>query len=139
MVLSAFRIKQVSAWRNFNFDNDKLFDDNVSIIKRMEADLVDRGYLRRPSIYFDASVEAGLGREELRRLTKIALRFGAKVLEGGEALSSGRVTHVVAYDPEEHDAADVIEGERERRGGSRGGRRGRERKRRRLRGGAGVD
>ena len=105
MVLSAFRIKQVSAWRNFNFDNDKLFDDNVSIIKRMEADLVDRGYLRRPSIYFDASVEAGLGREELRRLTKIALRFGAKNLEGGEALSSERVTHVVAYDPEEHDAA----------------------------------
>jgi hypothetical protein len=128
MVLSAFRIKQVSAWRNFNFDNAKLFDDNVSIIKRMESDLIDRGYLRRPVIYFDSSVEAGLGREELRRLAKIALRFGAKVLEGAEALASGRVTHVVAYDPEEHDAPDVIEEERERemrererRGGEGGG------------------
>ncbi|KAL3811825.1 hypothetical protein ACHAXA_004252 [Cyclostephanos tholiformis] len=117
MVLSAFRIKQVSAWRNFNFDNAKLFDDNVAIIKRMESDLLDRGYLRRPVIFFDPSVERGLGKEELRRLVKIAVRFGAKVLEQEDALASGRVTHVIAYDPEEHDADDVIAEERERESG----------------------
>jgi hypothetical protein len=45
----------------------------------------------------------------------------------GGALASGRVTHVVAYDPEDHDAPNVFQEEskrerreRKRRGGERG-------------------
>lgn len=62
-------------------------------------------------IYFDATVEEGLGKGEVARLTKIAQRFGASV---ADAYPSSKVTHVVAYDPEEHDAKEVID-EEERR------------------------
>mmetsp|Transcript_16323 Transcript_16323/g.35271 ORF Transcript_16323/g.35271 Transcript_16323/m.35271 type:complete len:1272 (-) Transcript_16323:77-3892(-) len=113
-ILSAFRIKQISSWRNFNFDNPKLFDDNISIIKKMEGDLMDRGYLKRPVLYFDTTVEEGLGKGEVARLTKIAVRFGATVVDDVKEVSNGRVTHVVAYDPEEHDTKEVME-EEERR------------------------
>lgn len=113
-ILSAFRIKQISPWRNFNFDNPKLFDDNISIIKKMEGDLVDRGYLKRPVIYFDTTVEEKQGKAEVARLTKIATRFGAKVTDDPRDVRSGRVTHIVAFDPEEHDSKEVIE-EEERR------------------------
>lgn len=115
-ILSAFRIKQVSQWRNFNMDNPKLFDDNIAIIKKMEEDLRNRGYLSRPVIYFDTSGERmGCGAVgsskggEIQRLTKIALRFGARVVTDIKDMSE--VTHIVAYDPEEHDAAEVIEEE----------------------------
>lgn len=96
-------------------DNPKLFDDNISIIKKMEEDLRNRGYLRRPVIYFDTSVErmGGGGSSskggEIQRLTKIALRFGARVVTDNKDMSD--VTHIVAYDPEEHDATEVIEEE----------------------------
>ncbi len=38
----------------------------------------------------------------------------AAALEVGGVLASGRVTHMVTYDPEDHDAPNVIEEERER-------------------------
>ncbi|KAL9185896.1 hypothetical protein ACHAXT_003673 [Thalassiosira profunda] len=113
-ILSAFRIKRSAPWRNFNFDNPKLFDDNVAIIKKMEQDLVDRGFLKRPVIYFDASVAEGLGESEVQRLGKIAQRFGAKVVDDPAEVANGRVSHIVAYDGEEHDKKDVI-AEEERR------------------------
>ena len=80
----------------------------------MECDLIDRGYLKRPVIYFDATVSEGCGAAERARLAKIASRFGAIVTEDAGDVASGRVTHVVAYDPEEHDAREVVE-EEERR------------------------
>ncbi len=48
--------------------------------------------------------------EEVRRIS-IAAVFAA-TLEVGGALASGRVTHMVAYDPEDHDAPDIIKEER---------------------------
>eukprot|EP00804_Cyclotella_cryptica_P011665 CCRYP_019688-RB/>CCRYP_019688-RB protein AED:0.29 eAED:0.29 QI:590/1/1/1/1/1/4/570/502 len=110
-ILSAFRVKQSSPWRNFNFDNPKLYDDNIALLKRMERDLINAGYLKRPRIYFDKSVEIGCGTEEVRRLTKIAERFGASVTEDENEVATGRVTHLVVYDPEEHDGKEVLEEE----------------------------
>ncbi len=43
----------------------------------------------------------------------IAIFISAAVLEVGGALVLGRVTHVLAQDTEDHDAPDVIKGERE--------------------------
>ncbi len=43
-----------------------------------------------------------------------AILVSTATLEVGGAFASGRVTHVVAYDPEDHEAPDVIEEERER-------------------------
>ena len=80
----------------------------------MEGALVDRGFLKRPVLYFDATVEEGLGTGEVVRLTKIANRFGATVVEDAKEVLAGRVTHIIAYDPEEHDAKGVME-EEERR------------------------
>ncbi len=69
--------------------------------------------------------------EEVRRISIAAtILVSAAAFEVGGVLASGRVTHVVANDPEDHDAPDVIkkerererrERERERRGGERGG------------------
>ncbi len=67
--------------------------------------------------------------EEVRRiLIATTILVSATALEVGGVLVLGRVMHVVAYDPEDHDAPDVIEEERERerrererRGGERGG------------------
>jgi len=123
MIASAFRIKQISPWRNFNFDNPKLYNDNITIIKRIESDLALRGYLHRPVIYFDkGSIVRGLGIEEYKRLVSIALRFGAKIVDdyvpysasSSSNSSTSRVTHIVAYDPEEHDSQIQIEEEKER-------------------------
>ncbi len=51
----------------------------------------------------------------MRRISiAAAILVSAAALEVGGTLASGRVTHVVAYDPEDHDAPDVIEEERER-------------------------
>jgi hypothetical protein len=117
-----------------------LFDDNITIIKKMEADLINRGYLRRPVIYFDTSVERVVGAGataaagsaattgganssssskggEIQRLTKIAVRFGARVVT--DIKDMGDVTHIVAYDPEEHDTMEVME--EETKSGSGGG------------------
>ena len=80
----------------------------------MEVDLIDRGYLKRPVIYFDESIIEGMGKAEVTRLTKIAIKFGASVTEDVNDVASGKVTHIVAYDPEEHDTKEVIE-EEERR------------------------
>ncbi|KAL7522392.1 hypothetical protein ACHAWX_007062 [Stephanocyclus meneghinianus] len=110
-ILSAFRVKQSSPWRNFNFDNPKLYDDNVALLKRMERDLINAGYLKRPRIYFDKTVESGCGAEEARRLARIAERFGASVTEDESEVAAGKVTHLVVYDPEEHDGKDVLEEE----------------------------
>ena len=76
----------------------------------------------RPRIYFDESVGRGLGEGEVQRLETIVKRLGGTVVreEGGkEELSSGdtgggKVTHIVVYDPEEHDSKEVID-EEERR------------------------
>lgn len=114
-IFTAFRIKQTSPWRNFNFDNPKLFDDNIAILKKAESDLRDRGFLQRPVLYFDETVREGLGAGEVARLSKIAQRFGAAVVDDAkEVAGGGRATHIVAYDPEEHDALEVME-EEERR------------------------
>ena len=43
----------------------------------------------------------------------IAIFVSAAMLEVGGALILGRVTHVLAQDTEDHDAPDVIKGERE--------------------------
>ncbi len=66
--------------------------------------------------------------EEVRRISiAAAILVSAAALEVGGALASGRVTHMVAYDHENHDAPNVIKEERERerrererRGGERG-------------------
>lgn len=105
----------------------------------MEGDLINRGYLRRPVIYFDTSVErsvsvgaigigggatstaAAVGSSstskggEIQRLTKIAMRFGARIVTDIKDMSD--VTHIVAYDPEEHDSMEVLEEETRNRGG----------------------
>ena len=107
-------MKQISPWRNFNFDNPKLYNDNISIIKKIENDLYDRGYLKRMVLYFDTTVEEGLGKNELQRLIQIATRFGATITKDVNEVVNGRVTHIVAYDPEEHDTKEVID-EEERR------------------------
>ncbi len=53
--------------------------------------------------------------EEVRRISIAATIFvSAAMLEVGRALALGRVMHVVAYDPEDHDAPNVINEERER-------------------------
>jgi len=59
-------------------------------------------------MYFDKTVEEGLGYNELQRLMKIATRFGATVITDVNEVINGRVTHIVAYDPEEHDTQEVI-------------------------------
>jgi hypothetical protein len=63
--------------------------------------------------------------EEVRRISIAAtILVSAAALEVGGALASGRVTHVVAYDHEEHDAPNVIKEERERERRERERRRG---------------
>ncbi len=62
--------------------------------------------------------------EEVRRISNAAAIFvSAATLEMGGALPSGRVTHAVAYNPEDHDAQE--ERERERRERERRGERDR--------------
>ena len=82
----------------------------------MESDLALRGYLHRPVIYFDkGSIVRGLGIEEYKRLVSIAIRFGAKIVDdyvpysASSSSNCSRVTHIVAYDPEEHDSQIQIE------------------------------
>jgi hypothetical protein len=60
-------------------------------------------------------------------LIAAAILVSAAALKVGGALASGRVTHMVANNPEDHNAPDVIKEkrerermERERRGGERG-------------------
>ena len=65
-------------------------------------------------LYFDNTVEEGLGKNELQRLIQIATRFGATITKDVNEVGNGRVTHIVAYDPEEHDTKEVID-EEERR------------------------
>lgn len=67
--------------------------------------------MKRHVLYFDDTVKEGLGSAELQRLNKIALRFGATVTEDVNDVANGRVTHIVAYDPEEHDSKEVIDEE----------------------------
>lgn len=109
-IASAFKVKQSSPWRNFNFDNPKLYDDNIALLKRMEGDLVNAGLLKRPRLYFDKSVEK-LGGEEVKKLVDIAIRYGASVSSEESDVTSGKVTHIITYDPEEHDASEIIEEE----------------------------
>ena len=81
----------------------------------MRGDLYDKGFLKRICIYFDKSV----GSAEVVRLGKIAVRFGATVVEDAGEVGKGRVTHIVAFDPEEHDSDEVVreEDRREKSGG----------------------
>ncbi len=81
------------------------------------------GYIGKYTAHYDYT------EEEVRRiLIAAAILVSAAALEVGGALASGRVTHKVAYDHEDHDVPDVIKEERERekrererRGGERGG------------------
>lgn len=100
-------MKQSSPWRNFNFDNPKLYDDNVALLKKIDVDLINAGLLKRPKIYFDKSVSP----EDAKTLGRIAEKYGATVTSDGNEIAAGKVTHIIAYDPEEHDAPEVIESE----------------------------
>jgi hypothetical protein len=68
--------------------------------------------------------------EEMRGISIAAtILVSAATLEVGGAVASGRVTYVVAYNSEDHDAPNIIKEERERerrerekRGGERGSR-----------------
>lgn len=108
-IVSAFKVKQASPWRNFNFDNPKLYDDNIALLKRMEGDLINAGLLKRPRVYFDRSID----QEEIKRLAGIAEKYGASVTLDESEVASGKVTHVIVYDPEEHDGPSVLEEEKE--------------------------
>ena len=78
--------------------------------------------LVRPRVYFDESVKEGLGGAELTRLEKIVERFGGTVVRDGKEIDNTYhgigimgVTHIVGYDPEEHDAVEVREEEDRRK------------------------
>ncbi len=81
-----------------------------------------RGYLGKYTAHNDNT------EEEVRRISiAAAILVSDAMLEVGRALLLGRVTHVVAYNPEDHNAPNVIKEERERerrererRGGERG-------------------
>lgn len=75
----------------------------------MEGDLINAGLLKRPRVYFDKSVEQ-LGQDEVKRLVEIATNYGAGIATE-EEVESGKVTHIVTYDPEEHDAPSILEEE----------------------------
>lgn len=100
-------MKQSSPWRNFNFDNPKLYDDNVALLKKIDADLINAGLLKRPRVYFDKLVSP----EDAKTLGEIAEKFGATVTSDENEISAGKVTHIIAHDPEEHDAPELIESE----------------------------
>jgi hypothetical protein len=68
-----------------------------------------------------------IGSSRLRRISIAATNLvSAAALKVGGALALGRVMHVVAYDPEDHDAPDVIKEEKERERRERARRRERE-------------
>ena len=73
----------------------------------MERDLITAGILKRPRVYIDMCVESQCGVEEVQRLSRIVERFGGTVAKDEEEIMAGKVTHIVAYDPEEHDGAEM--------------------------------
>lgn len=88
-LISAYRTKSQSTWRNFDMGSNRRFDDNVALMRKMGDDLVAAGFLRRPIIHLDETVPKS------RRgvITRIVERFGGKVVR-----NSADATHVVAHD-----------------------------------------
>jgi len=93
------------------FDNPKLFDDNISIIKQIQNDLITAGYLQPKVFYFDTSITEGIGSNEINRLSQIAIKYGATITNDVNDIKNNKVTHIIAYDPEEHDTQLVIDDE----------------------------
>ena len=70
----------------------------------MEGDLITAGLLKRPRVYFDTSISM-----EMRGgLSEIAEKYGASVTSDESEIMAGKVTHIVVYDPEEHDTDELI-------------------------------
>ena len=51
------------------------------------------------------------------RLMKIVQKNGAIIVSNGKDVMNDRVMNIVPYDPEEHDAEDVVDEEEQKEGG----------------------
>eukprot|EP00566_Odontella_aurita_P004129 CAMPEP_0113561844 /NCGR_PEP_ID=MMETSP0015_2-20120614/20199_1 /TAXON_ID=2838 /ORGANISM="Odontella" /LENGTH=1172 /DNA_ID=CAMNT_0000463679 /DNA_START=107 /DNA_END=3625 /DNA_ORIENTATION=+ /assembly_acc=CAM_ASM_000160 len=100
-LISAYRTKSQSSWRNFDMGSNRRFDDNVALMRRMGDDLVAAGFLRRPAIHLDATVP----KSRRGGMARIVERFGGKVVS-----DPADATHVVAHDPRiDGDPADDVD------------------------------
>lgn len=106
-LLSCYREKSNSSWRNFDLTNPKRFDDHISMLRRMEKDLTAAGFLRRPAIYLDETIP----KDQRARLEETVDKFGGTVVT-----EPTKASHVVAFDSEidkEEDLADEDRRDRE--------------------------
>lgn len=102
-ILSAFKTKAKSSWRSFDFGIAKRYDDNIGLFRKIEKDLVLKGFLSRPAIFFDETVPI----EQRGDLGHIVETFGGTVVS-----DPSNASHVVAHDPEVDSDSALLEEKR---------------------------
>jgi len=104
MIMSAYRQKKESSWRQFDFTSKIKYAENIKLMKRIETDLLDEGHLKRPVVFLDETIPKG----SVSEYRKIVKRYGGRTVKD---ICNDAVTHVVAWDAEEHDSDETLETE----------------------------
>lgn len=109
LFVSAYMYKKEASWRQFDFQSKIRFNDNITLLKRIQNDLVASGHLKRPVVYFDESVP----QDQMAEYKAIVKKFGGRVVKNFCANGEEDApTHIVAWDSEEHDSAETLEKEK---------------------------
>jgi len=109
LFVSAYMYKKEASWRQFDFQSKNRFNDNITLLKRIQNDLVASGHLKRPVVYFDESVP----QDQMAEYKAIVKKFGGRVVKNFCANGEEDApTHIVAWDSEEHDSAETLDNEK---------------------------
>jgi len=107
LFVSAYRHKKEASWRQFDFQSKNRYSDNIVLLKTIHQDLLDAGQLKRPVVYFDETVPE----DKLSEYKSILKKFGGRVVKDVLGTGEDAPTHIVAWDPEEHDSETMLETE----------------------------